>query len=279
MVDLKGKDILDGAQFTREEIEHIMAVADGFRAQLERARGLDLLKGYVMGALFFEPSTHAHSWVEVYFPRYGWVEFEPTTSRPLIERPKPVATLAASPTPSADAEGNNTPRPPRQRPELEDPDLGGVTGAARRPLGAWVWVLGAVAAFLAGLFAAMLIFERRGLGGLSRTAQMYARLLRFAGWLHVRWNDSQTPHERGLAFAGAAPDASHLILQVTDNYTCEQYGLTPPISEGAEKAWRELSPRLWLAGLRLRANRLRQRVYWWRRSWDAFTTRMNRQFG
>ncbi len=221
----------------------------------------------------------AHSWVEVYFPRYGWVEFEPTTSRPLIERPKPVATLAASPTPSADAEGNNTPRPPRQRPELEDPDLGGVTGAARRPLGAWVWVLGAVAAFLAGLFAAMLIFERRGLGGLSRTAQMYARLLRFAGWLHVRWNDSQTPHERGLAFAGAAPDASHLILQVTDNYTCEQYSLTPPISEGAEKAWRELSPRLWLAGLRLRANRLRQRVYWWRRSWDAFTTRMNRQFG
>ena len=29
MVSLKGKDILDGAQFPGEEFEHIMAVADG----------------------------------------------------------------------------------------------------------------------------------------------------------------------------------------------------------------------------------------------------------
>ena len=156
--------------------------------------------------------------------------------------------------------------------------MGGTGGSARRPLGAWVWVLGAVVAFLTGLFAAMLIFERRGLSGLSSTAQMYARLLRFSGWLRVRWSDSQTPRERGLAFANVVPDVSHLILQVTDNYTCEQYSLTPPAEEFSEKAWREMSPRLWLAGLRLRTEAVRQRARWWRRSWDAFTTRMNRQF-
>jgi hypothetical protein len=33
---------------------------------------------------------HAHSWAEVYFPKIGWVEFEPTVSEPEIER----ATLA-----------------------------------------------------------------------------------------------------------------------------------------------------------------------------------------
>ena len=74
-------------------------------------------------------------------------------------------------------------------------------------------------------------------------------------------------------------DGSHLILQVTDNYTCEQYSLTPPAEEFSEKAWREMSPRLWLAGLRLRTDGIRQRARWWRRSWDAFTARMNRQYG
>jgi len=54
---MKGKDILEGGQFTREEIDHIMAVADDFRTQLQDKQALDLLKGYVMATLFFEPST------------------------------------------------------------------------------------------------------------------------------------------------------------------------------------------------------------------------------
>ncbi|NIN97915.1 MAG: hypothetical protein GTO49_23645, partial [Anaerolineae bacterium] len=33
--------------------------------------------------------SNAHTWVEIYFPRYGWVEFEPTASQPLIARPEP----------------------------------------------------------------------------------------------------------------------------------------------------------------------------------------------
>lgn len=31
---------------------------------------------------------NAHSWPEVYFPEYGWIEFEPTGSQPEIERPE-----------------------------------------------------------------------------------------------------------------------------------------------------------------------------------------------
>jgi len=220
----------------------------------------------------------AHSWVEVFFPKYGWVEFEPTASQPLIERPKPAPQGTATPEPTPSGTGDIEPRPTRERNEPEDPGFVGGGGAFRRPMGAWVWVLAAIVAFLSGLFAAMLIFERRGLGGLSLTAQMYVRLLRFSGWLHVRWRDSYTPHERGLEFAGAVPEASRLILQVTDDYTCEQYSLTPPVCGTSEKVWRELSPRLWLAGLRLRADGFRQRIRGWRRSWEAFITRMNRQF-
>ena len=71
MVNLKGKDILHGAQFTREEIEHIMEVAEAFRGRLERERSLDLMEGYVMGTLFFEPSTRTRLSFETAMHRLG----------------------------------------------------------------------------------------------------------------------------------------------------------------------------------------------------------------
>jgi aspartate carbamoyltransferase len=71
MVHLKGKDILDGAQFTREEIEHIMTVADRFRQDLEDKPGLDLMKGYVLASLFFEPSTRTRLSFETAMHRLG----------------------------------------------------------------------------------------------------------------------------------------------------------------------------------------------------------------
>ena len=57
MVNLKKKDILDGAQFSREEINFILGVADDFRIRLKEKPALDLLNGYILATLFFEPST------------------------------------------------------------------------------------------------------------------------------------------------------------------------------------------------------------------------------
>jgi aspartate carbamoyltransferase catalytic subunit len=71
MVNLRGKDILDGAQFTREEIEFIMAAADGFRRQLQEKPGLDLMKGHVLATLFFEPSTRTRLSFETAMHRLG----------------------------------------------------------------------------------------------------------------------------------------------------------------------------------------------------------------
>lgn len=71
MLDFKGKDILDGAQFTREEIECIMDVAADMREQLRKVHSLDLVKGYVLGALFFEPSTRTRLSFETAMHRLG----------------------------------------------------------------------------------------------------------------------------------------------------------------------------------------------------------------
>jgi transglutaminase-like putative cysteine protease len=61
---------------------------------LARSAGLParLVIGYASGyydpinARYLVSEADAHSWVEIYFPEVGWVEFEPTAGRPSIER-------------------------------------------------------------------------------------------------------------------------------------------------------------------------------------------------
>ncbi|HEX8683490.1 MAG TPA: aspartate carbamoyltransferase [Ardenticatenaceae bacterium] len=53
----KGMDILKVAQFDRDSLTYIMALADRMRAVCEERGGLDILKHRVMTALFYEPST------------------------------------------------------------------------------------------------------------------------------------------------------------------------------------------------------------------------------
>ena len=55
--------------------------------------------------------NNAHAWPEVFFPSYGWVQFEPTASEPLLVRPvdAPAAPLDAGLQPQ------NTAQPGRER--------------------------------------------------------------------------------------------------------------------------------------------------------------------
>ena len=55
--DFKGKHILHGNQFAVEDLDNIMRVADEFEKGLENGQTYDLMKGKVLAALFFEPST------------------------------------------------------------------------------------------------------------------------------------------------------------------------------------------------------------------------------
>jgi len=70
-LDFKGKDILSGAQFSRVEIEHVMDVTEEMRQRLEKQRALDIMRGYVLGALFFEPSTRTRLSFETAMLRLG----------------------------------------------------------------------------------------------------------------------------------------------------------------------------------------------------------------
>lgn len=71
MSEFLGMDILHGGQFSRDQLEHIMDVAEDFRQRLEKQKSLDLLRGYVMAALFFEPSTRTRLSFETAMHRLG----------------------------------------------------------------------------------------------------------------------------------------------------------------------------------------------------------------
>jgi transglutaminase-like putative cysteine protease len=69
----------------------------------------------------------AHAWPEVYFPGTGWVEFEPTSSQPIITRPSGIVPLFNdNPTPASNIVpeldgGEETNHSPDPTPVVEDP--------------------------------------------------------------------------------------------------------------------------------------------------------------
>lgn len=71
MADFSGMDILTGAQFERQELDHILELAGEMEARLNTERSLRLLDGYVLGALFFEPSTRTRLSFETAMHRLG----------------------------------------------------------------------------------------------------------------------------------------------------------------------------------------------------------------
>ena len=72
-----------------------------------------LVTGYTLGEklpdrdIYVVTDRNSHAWVEVYFPRYGWIHFEPTPDReiPLAVRPPPGSELDESRGSAVDPEG------------------------------------------------------------------------------------------------------------------------------------------------------------------------------
>lgn len=58
---LRGQDILSVAQFDREKLDYIFARSQEMREMVKVAGGCDLLTGYVLACLFYEPSTRTSS--------------------------------------------------------------------------------------------------------------------------------------------------------------------------------------------------------------------------
>jgi transglutaminase-like putative cysteine protease len=205
--------------------------------------------GYSQGEYIPEISAYrvrefnGHSWPEVFFPNYGWVEFEPTASELEIVRPH-------RPDEQAGAELLPTPPPEDQVPEEElfgeDPELGdGETPPADLAQTATGpgWIVGIGGMLLLVLVAAFVLLRpssarnRRALLDPQMAAKLYGRLVQWASRLRLPLMPSQTPHEHAAVMYGAVPEGRNAITSITDLYVREQYSPYDPEERETEDAW------------------------------------------
>jgi hypothetical protein len=185
---------------------------------------------------------HAHTWTEVYFPRYGWFAFEPSASRPLPPRVEAAAAPLTDEDWRAYADTDLSPDD-----FFDEEDLfesGGVVvlppsqnGLAVSPgLVALVLLVGSlVLAAIAGTF---LWF--RGIGGLPAFARPYAQAVRLATWCGFGPARSHTPYEYAAALGRAVPSAAPVVATITEAYVLGRFGGRPPDgSDGLAAAGRE----------------------------------------
>lgn len=203
-----------------------------------------LATGYAQGesagdGRYIIRARHAHAWPEVYFPGWGWVEFEPTVSQAALVRPsRPLATATKKPISATTLpEVQNT---PQARPEEEAVPAG---QSSMR----WFWfgiVLGLVFLFfmrryiMKGNFPLYLQrnLERYGFkspkwlkhwarwSGLSSLERSFEEVNRALQRLGVRVPLSATPAERAQRLVEVLPEAREAIEDLLAEYQATVYG-------------------------------------------------------
>ncbi len=196
---------------------------------------------------------NAHAWPEVYFPSYGWIQFEPTASEPLLSRPAPdiAANLDAGLNAERGPQGPNPEQEPPHAPLTQTPfNLQAPSAFELWLRGHWGW-LAAAAVLIAAIVAAWRYLRWQQID-LFKDSEVLGRLFALLGlWakrLQVPWRPSQTPLERAAAFNARLPDAAPAVDTIASLFIAQQYGRQDPTPEtvsGLARTWGQLQPRLW----------------------------------
>jgi hypothetical protein len=210
--------------------------------------------------------TASHAWTQIYFAKYGWVNFEPTSSFSLFGRAN--ATADASPTPGANAGGANTTPTPKDKTDIPDPNLGSTTGPASSPIVVTTAISFTVALLLALLAALIgLIWWRSLFRGLPRAAAFFGRTTRLGTWAGAPPEIAQTPNEYATELGRVIPEEREDIRKLGEAYTLSRWGRgvpsdlandLPDMYHRVERALtREITRRAWRQPWRLLSLRLR----------------------
>ena len=170
---------------------------------------------------------NAHSWPEVFFPDYGWVEFEPTASEVEIvrkTRQEEQSLLAPGATPTLD---------PMMEESMfgEDPEFGGGggqlpdTGPSDLLVSGnwWIGLLLMLAVVAVGAVVLLRSSARRSRAEQVRqdpqfTSKLFGKLVQWAQRLKLPLLPSQTPHEQAALLVRVAPEGRSAIMAITDLY-------------------------------------------------------------
>ncbi len=188
---------------------------------------------------------NAHAWVEVYFPQYGWVPFEPTAARAAIARDPAAASTSSNsgggPANTGDAQSLRD----EQFFDQNDPigGSGGVVASAHAPTTTFDWVVRGMIVVLLAIIAFVSYLWLRGTRGLTPATQFFTKAQRSASWGGVPVSSAMTPYEYAQLIGDRVPGSRQHARYLADVYVRERYGGQPPDSQDvghARKAWLRL---------------------------------------
>ncbi len=218
-----------------------------------------LAGGYAPGSL--DPATgkylvrelSAHTWPEVYFPQFGWIEFEPTPSQSAIPHdgstPKPTQAPIAPPTPRTDAAPSPTEDSNHTNKPLPAPTGNSSSGGINFPGGALGGLLfaGALAAIVSLLFFFPFSpFKRGSQPGSAK--HYYSRMLFWSKLLRAGPAAHQTPYEYSESLSREIPGTSLYARTIARAYVRERFSrepLEPSERRSIGVAYDALKARLW----------------------------------
>jgi hypothetical protein len=224
---------------------------------LLRTQGIParLVTGYTVGDelpdyedIFIVNDSHSHAWVEVFFPRYGWITFEPTPGASLPPATVPVQDPAQAPLGLSDEDmffGMDCLDDDDIGCEDDSPFLGGQTqgiptvtlGQRLLQLLPWLLPLAGVLVLLGGF---SWFFWRRYMLP-STDPELTFRHLAFLGALNsVGPADYQTPFQYRQRLEEAFPAHREELSFIINSYVRSRYGkreLNDQERQGLVRAW------------------------------------------
>jgi transglutaminase-like putative cysteine protease len=206
-----------------------------------------------------------HAWVEVYFPQYGWVEFEPTASEQPV--PRPGRSEDSTPEgPGSDLDSTLERDLERLRGEEEGIGGPGVTSRMQGTSSSLPTILGGIAV-LASAAAAVFVWliKWRTPQGASYVGRIYRRMCRYSRLMGVRGKASQTPYEYAAVLEENIPSGAPMVERIASLYVRDRFapgGLDPSGEEQADGAWKGLRPLMRRELVRRVPVLLRSRLRW-----------------
>jgi transglutaminase-like putative cysteine protease len=208
--------------------------------------------------------NNAHTWAEVYFPDYGWIQFEPTASQPALNRLSDIDLAGVSNSSNIAQEEAARHRGREPVDQEFDPFSGPASelnlpentlvSAAQSSLVLVVGVMVGLILLVAGsVWAGMWWYEnrqspRRTGGG----TWAFARLTRLGSWLRVKLSTAHTPFEQAKLIGAVVPQRQSEIDHLADLYVRERYGRAAVDAQEPRSIWRRIHWSLWRAGLKQR---------------------------
>jgi hypothetical protein len=209
-------------------------------ALMGRAMGMPtrVVSGYASGQYdshtntFIVRGTQAHTWVQVYFAQYGWINFEPTASFSPFARP---ITTDVTAVPTGGNTGAGATATPGQRGRTTGPNLGATLngGNGGSTVGNVLLGLGVLPLILLLIAGAVLLWWRTLFKNYTPVAGGFARLTLLGSLAGVRPKRSQTPREYASQLGDAAPAQRATLERVGALYSRERWGGPLPPHEAA----------------------------------------------